>query len=190
MALKAAQGDRMSWKYPVHPIKVFTLQGVVWLEEKVSQSDGGCTHIQPVPQRMGSVQLLDSRETHRILAEAGKTLGQSDLRSTNDFPGDLMATWCEFKISAKQNTNLGAGGGRGGKQKAEATGSRLWRQTKLPNKSLLASANFQLRDEEGESCSSEKQGWGQGRSMHEKRQPRQVLLGRQLQLSNEKVCWG
>lgn len=148
------------------------------------------THIQPVPQLMGSVQLLDSRETHRILAEAGKTLGQSDLRNTNDFPGDLMATWCEFKISAKQNTNLGAGGGRGGKQKAEATGSRLWRQTKLPNKSLLASANFQLRDEEGESCSSEKQDWGQGRSMHEKRQPRQVLLGRQLQLSNEKVCWG
>lgn len=35
-----------------------------------------------------------------------------------------MDTWCEFKMSAKQSTTkLRAGDGRGGKQKAEATGS-------------------------------------------------------------------
>lgn len=81
-------------------------------------------------------------------------------------PGDLMDTWCEFKMSAKQNTNLGAGGGRGGKQREQALAA-----DQLPNKSLLAPGNFQLRDVEGEGCSSGKQGWGQGRSRHEKRQP-------------------
>lgn len=75
-------------------------------------------------------------------------------------PGDLMDTWCEFKISAKQNTNLGAGGGRGGKQRWRHR-ERPLAADQLPNKSLLASGNFQLRDEEGEGCSSGKQDWGQ-----------------------------
>lgn len=90
----------------------------------------GASHL--VPQLLAHVQLVSSKilGTRRILAE-----GQSPLTSASDFfsPGDLMDTWCEFKMSAKQNTTkLRAGGGSGGKQKAEATGSGLWRQISSP----------------------------------------------------------
>lgn len=85
-------------------------------------------------------------------------------------PGDLMDTWCEFTISAKQNTDLGAGGGR---REAEGGGHReqALAADQLPNKSLLASVNFQLRDEADESCRRGKQGWGQDRSLPKRGSP-------------------
>lgn len=102
-------------------------------------------------------------------------------------PGDLMDTWCEFKISAKQNPNLGAGGGRGGKQQARPQ-ERALAADQLPNKSLLAAANFQPWGEDDESFSGGKQGWGQDRTEHGK--AALVLLLGPSQSSKKKGCWG